>query len=84
MDALEWEGNSTIYLAPLDGSGQVRAYGAAPFFGFHHVNAWEEADGTIVFDILADANLSAFGADPFSPLTLANPICKQTRSIDHT
>jgi carotenoid cleavage dioxygenase-like enzyme len=71
--AWEWDAgsnSSTIYAIPLDSKQPVQAYTAPPFFGFHHLNAWHNADGTLTFDVLVNQNLSASNSNPASAFAL--------------
>eukprot|EP01062_Namystynia_karyoxenos_P058525 TRINITY_DN50054_c0_g1_i1.p1 TRINITY_DN50054_c0_g1~~TRINITY_DN50054_c0_g1_i1.p1 ORF type:complete len:558 (+),score=164.27 TRINITY_DN50054_c0_g1_i1:94-1674(+) len=74
-DSLRWDtGNTTIYLVPLDPAQPVRTFAAAPFFAFHHVNAWEEPNGDVSFDAFHDEGLSAENPSPFQfTLDLRDP-----------
>lgn len=62
----EWDAkvSTTIYKLPLDPSAPVTMYSAPSFFSFHHVNAWENKDGSLEFDILVNQNLGPSSADP--------------------
>ncbi|MCY4277304.1 MAG: carotenoid oxygenase family protein [Gammaproteobacteria bacterium] len=58
IDAHRWrpELGSRVLVVAKDDFEDRRWYELPPAFGFHHGNAWEEADGTIRFDQCLDDN----------------------------
>lgn len=63
---------TTIYKLPLDPSAAIDTYEAAPFFSFHHVNAWHEPNGTLSFDLVVNPNLTAARANPAAAFELGS------------
>ena len=56
---------------PLAPGRPVAVYTASPFFAFHHINAWHRArDSAVVFDVLANPNLTAANANPAAAFAL--------------
>ena len=53
LDAFEWrpELGSRALVVSKDDFGERRWYSLPPGFGFHHGNGWEEASGTLRFDL---------------------------------
>lgn len=60
IESYRWEPErgTQIRLVPLDGGEPLGPFLAAPFFCFHHINAFERAGGEVVVDLCAYADAS--------------------------
>lgn len=90
--SLKWHGdkaNATLYVFSLDDDGQTKplaTYEAPPLFSYHHINAYEDSDGSIVMDLCGypDAQvLSATGGFGYIG-TLQDPEARQKLKVDAT
>jgi beta,beta-carotene 9',10'-dioxygenase len=64
----EPERGTRIHLVPLDGSEPLGPFTAEPFFCFHHINAYEDADGDVVVDMCTYEDASIIDALYLDPL----------------
>lgn len=53
IENFEWTGEDVRFTVIAKDTGEVTGrYTAAPFFCFHHVNAWEDGEGGLVVDLV--------------------------------
>lgn len=69
IENFEWTGEDVVFTVIAKDTGEVTGrFTAAPFFCFHHVNAWEDGEGGLVLDLVRFADDEVVKATYFTRL----------------